>query len=136
MVVLALVCVALALLPLGSILYTVIVRGSSVINVEFFTDIQPIPCSPSPGVTCPQGGVGNAIVGTFLLLGLSSAIGIPLGLLAGIYLSEYGRGPLVFAVRFFADVMTGLPSIVMGLFIFAAFQLLFPGIVFSAIAGA
>ena len=136
MAVLALACVALALVPLGSIVYTVVVRGASVVNPEFFTQIQPIPCSPGANLTCTQGGIGNAIVGTFLLLGLSSAIAIPLGLLAGIYLAEYGKGPLVFAVRFFADVMTGLPSIVMGLFIFATFQIAFPGIVFSAIAGA
>jgi phosphate transport system permease protein len=133
---LALVSVGLALIPLGSILFAVVVQGVSVINLEFFTGVQPVPCSPGPGNACVQGGIGNAIVGTFLLLGASSAIGIPVGLLAGIYLAEYGRGPLVFAVRFFADVMTGLPSIVMGLFIFAAFEILSPGNVFSALAGA
>src|SRR5207244_8346232 len=89
MAVFGLVCVAPPLLPLGSILFPVIVRGSSVIHVDFFTQIQPTPCSPTPGVVCPQGGIANAIIGTFLLLGLSSAIGIPLGLLAGIYLAEY-----------------------------------------------
>ncbi len=136
MIVLALACVVIALVPLGSILFTVIARGASVINWEFLTGTQPVPCSPGPGITCTQGGIGNAIVGTLLLLALSSAIAIPLGLLAGIYLAEYGRGWFAFGIRFFADVMTGLPSIVMGLFIFAAFELAFPGIVFSAIAGA
>ncbi len=133
---LALVSVVLALIPLGSIVFTVVARGASVINGEFFTEVQPIPCSPGPNVTCAQGGIGNAIVGTVILLGLSSGIAIPLGLLAGIFLAEYGRGPIAYGIRFVADVMTGLPSIVMGLFIFAAFQLAFPRIVFSAVAGA
>lgn len=136
MAVLALVCIILALIPLGSILATVLARGAGVINAEFFTDVQPVPCSPGSSIGCQQGGIGNAIVGTLLLLALSSAIAIPLGLLAGIYLAEYGRGPLATGIRFFADVMTGLPSIVFGLFIFAAFQLAFPGLVFSALAGA
>jgi len=74
-------------------------------------------------------------VGTLMLLALSCLIAIPLGILAGIYLAEYGKGPLVFGVRFLADVMTGLPSIVFGMFIYAAFLLLLPGRVFSLLAG-
>ena len=133
---LTVVCIGLALIPLGSILYSVTVQGTSVINVEFFTAVQPIPCTSGASTACPQGGIAHAIVGTLLLLALSCLIAIPLGILTGIYLAEYGKGPLVVGVRFFADVMTGFPSIVMGMFIYAGFQLISPGIVFSALAGA
>lgn len=133
---LTVLCLGLALLPLGSILYTVVVQGALVFNGEFFTSVQPVPCSPNPITACAQGGIANAIVGTLVLLAVSCLIAIPLGILVGIYLAEYGRGPLARAVRFFADVMTGLPSILMGMFIYAGFQLAFPGIVFSAVAGA
>lgn len=133
---LTVVCIGLALIPLGSILYSVTVQGASVINVEFFTAVQPSPCTSSPSTTCPQGGIAHAIVGTLLLLAVSCLIAIPLGILVGVYLAEYGKGPLVVAVRFLADVMTGFPSIVMGMFIYAGFQLISPEIVFSALAGA
>ncbi len=135
MMALTVVCVGMALVPLGSILYSVAVQGISVINVNFFTQTQPTPCSPNPLTTCSQGGIGQALVGTLLLLSLSCLIAIPLGILTGIYLAEYGKGPLAYAVRFLADVMTGLPSIVFGMFIYASFLILFPGQVFSALAG-
>lgn len=128
-------CIALALIPLGSILYSVAAQGASVINGQFFTATQPIPCSPNPLTTCTQGGIAQAIIGTLLLLALSCLIAIPLGILAGIYLAEYGKGPLVFAVRFLADVMTGLPSIIFGMFIFSSFLLVRPGRVFSLLGG-
>ena len=132
---LTVLCLGVALVPLGSILYSVAVQGGSVINVDFFTQTQPAPCSPNPITTCTQGGIGQALVGTLLLLSLSCLIAIPLGILTGIYLAEYGTGPLVHGVRFFADVMTGLPSIVFGMFVYAAFLIVFPGRVFSALAG-
>ncbi len=132
---LTVICVGLALVPLGSILYSVAAQGISVINVGFFTQTQPTPCSPNPLTTCTQGGIGQALVGTLLLLALSCLIAIPLGIVIGIYLAEYGKGPLAFGVRFFADVMTGLPSIVFGMFIYASLSILSPGRVFSALAG-
>ncbi len=128
-------CLLLALVPLGSILLSVASQGGSVINVEFFTATQPTPCSPNPITACSQGGILQAIVGTLLLLAYSCLIAIPLGILVGIYLAEYGKGPLALAVRFLADVMTGLPSIVFGMFIYAGFLLAFPGRVFSLLAG-
>lgn len=128
-------CIAVALIPLGSILYSVAVQGASVINGSFFTDVQPAPCSPSPLAACSQGGVANAIVGTLLLLALSCLIAIPLGILTGIYLAEYGRGPMVGGVRFLADVMTGFPSIIMGMFIYSSLLIVSPGRVFSLLAG-
>ncbi len=133
---LTVVCLGLALIPLGSILYSITVQGASVINVQFFTDVQPVPCSPNPITACSQGGIAQAIVGTLLLLALSCLISIPLGILIGVYLAEYGKGLLVVGVRFFADVMTGLPSIIFGMFIYAGFSLVFVGRVFSALAGA
>ncbi len=135
MMVMAVACVAFALIPLGSILVSVAAQGASVINVEFFTATQPVPCSPNPLTTCSQGGIAQAFIGTLLLLALSCLIAIPLGLLTGIYLAEYGRGPLAQAVRFLADVMTGLPSIVFGMFIFAGFLIVLPARAFSLLAG-
>lgn len=132
---LTVVCIGLALIPLGSILYSITIQGASVINVQFFTQTQPIPCSPNPITACTQGGIAEALVGTLLLLALSCLIAIPLGLLTGIYLAEYGRGPLVLGVRFLADVMTGLPSIVFGMFLYAGFTLVSTGRVFSLLSG-
>lgn len=132
---LTVVCVLLALVPLGSILYSVAVRGVSVINPQFFMTEQPAPCSPSPFSVCSQGGIANALVGTLLVLALSCLIAIPLGVLTGIYLAEYGRGFMVRGVRFFADVMTGLPSILMGMFVYSSFLIISPGRVFSLLAG-
>lgn len=135
MTLLFILCILIALFPLGSILYSVVLQGASVINAEFFTGSQPIPCSPNPYTSCEQGGIANALVGTLIILALSCMIAIPLGILVGIYLAEYGKGPFVIAVRFFTDVMTGVPSIVFGMFIYAGFTLAFPGRAFSAIAG-
>jgi len=132
---LTVLCIALALIPLGSILISVAGQGASVINVEFFTATQPTPCSPNPLTTCTQGGIAQAIIGTLLLLAYSCLVAIPLGILVGIYLAEYGKGPWVLAVRFLADVMTGLPSIIFGMFIFSTFLLVFPGRAFSLLAG-
>ena len=78
------------------------------------------------------GGALHAIVGTLLITGLAALISVPIGLLTAIYLVEYGRGALARAITFFVDVMTGIPSIVAGLFAFALFALFFgPGIRFG-----
>ncbi len=135
MVGLSLLCVAAALLPLGSILYEVVVRGVGAITPSFLTATQPS-CVPYGTISCPPAGVGNALQGTLILLALSSAIAIPVGVLTGVYLSEFGRGRFGSAVRFFADVMTGLPSIVMGVFVFSLFELAVPQFVYSTVAGA
>jgi phosphate transport system permease protein len=80
------------------------------------------------------GGIGNAIVGTLVLLGLGSLAGLPLGVGAGVYLAEYGAGRFAGAVRFFADTLTGVPSIVVGIFVYTVLVLPFKQ--FSAAAGA
>lgn len=135
MVAACLLCVGLALAPLGSILYEVVVRGAGSITPSFLTATQPN-CVPFGSSSCPPAGVGNALEGTLILVALASAIALPIGILTGIYLAEFGHGRFGAAVRFFADVMTGLPSIVMGVFAFGLFQLVAPRFVYSTVSGA
>jgi phosphate transport system permease protein len=120
-------CVALAMIPLGSILLEVVKNGVSAISYEFFTqppgkmvqtpaELKICADQGIPPVKCNTGGVGPAIQGTLIVVALASLIGVPIGILAGIYLSEYsGNGRFAHAVRFFNNVMTGLPSIVIGI---------------------
>ncbi|KQO94497.1 phosphate ABC transporter permease PstA [Leifsonia sp. Leaf264] len=116
----------IALIPLISVTYTVIVRGIARFDVPFFTESM-------RNVVGAGGGALHAIVGTLLITGMATIISVPIGLLTAIYLVEYGRGRLARGVTFFVDVMTGIPSIVAGLFAFALFALLFddPGIRFG-----
>jgi phosphate transport system permease protein len=102
----------LVLAPLVAILVYLLIRGAGALNWAFLTH------APKP-VGETGGGMGNAIVGSALILGISSLIGIPLGIGAGIYLSEYGHGRLSTLVRFIADVLNGVPSIVMGIAVYA-----------------
>ena len=135
---LALGCVIVALVPLGSIIYTAVTLGGHVLSFSFLTSGYPIACSPTPSTpTCPVGGIGPAIEGTGVLLGLASLFSVPPGILAGVYLSEFGRGRLGRSVSFFTDVMTGSPSIVVGIFVYTLFFIaLGPRGVFSALSGA
>jgi phosphate transport system permease protein len=103
------------LVPLGFVLVTVIAKGASTITWQFLTN-GTIPPNILP-VTI--GGMGAAVVGTLEITALASVIAIPLGILGGVYLNEYGGNrPLARLLSFLSDVMTGVPSIVMGLFIF------------------
>ncbi|MBI3971744.1 MAG: phosphate ABC transporter permease PstA [Chloroflexi bacterium] len=117
-----------AVAVLWIILGYVIWRGLPAINWPFFTQ-RPLPYGE------PGGGVGPAIAGSLVLLGVASTIGVPIGLGAGIYLSEFGRGRFADAVRFCGDLVAGLPSIVVGVFIWA---LLVRHVIghFSGLAGA
>lgn len=103
------ICLGLAIVPLGSILIEVIKNGASALSIEFLTQ--------SPGsIGSGKGGIGPAIQGTLITVGIASIIATPVGVLAGIYLAEFaGNGPFPHAVRFFNDVLTGLPSIVLGI---------------------
>src|SRR5215470_20345637 len=103
------VSVALALAPLGFLLYFVAKQGLSSVNLAFFTQL------PKP-VGEAGGGMANAIAGTLILIGLAALMAVPIGVIAGIYLSEYKSTPLASAVRFSADVLNGVPSIVVGMF--------------------
>ncbi|MCW2536569.1 MAG: pstA [Modestobacter sp.] len=113
---------ALAMLPLVSLIYTVLDNGLARLDAEFFN-------SSMLGVVGEGGGAYHAILGTLVITGLTALISVPIGLLTAIYLVEYGTGRLKKAITFLVDVMTGIPSIVVGLFAFALFALFFgPGI--------
>jgi len=120
----------LVVIPLVFVLVTVVAKGISIISWQFLTT-GPIPPQVSPANT---GGIGPAVLGTILIVALATALAVPLGILGAIYLNEYGgKGILARLIGFFADVMTGVPSIVMGLFIFSIWVLHFG---FSGLAGA
>ena len=126
MVALTYVAAALATLPLLFIVVHIVKLGASSINVDLFTRM------PQP-VGEAGGGMANAISGTLILIGIAAAVGVPIGIGAGLYLAEHKRSPLANTVRFLSDVLNGIPSIVMGIF---AWQLLVrPVGHFSALAG-
>lgn len=105
------VCVVTAIIPLGSILTEVFRNGISALSIEFLTE--------APGaIGTGDGGIGPAIQGTLIIIGLSSIIGIPIGVLSGIFLSEFGDNKLAKSVRFFNDVFMEFPSILIGVFAF------------------
>ncbi|WP_328720811.1 phosphate ABC transporter permease PstA [Streptomyces sp. NBC_00247] len=106
------VCFVLAIIPLASLLWTTAARGAKVLDGYFLTHSMAGVLSAEPG-----GGVYHALVGTLEQVGIATVISAPIGLLTAVYLVEYGKGTLAKAVTFFVDVMTGIPSIVAGLFI-------------------
>jgi phosphate transport system permease protein len=117
------------IIPLGFVLYTVIAKGASAIGWSFLTSQIPENLSP-----LGTGGIGPAVSGTLEITALATVMAVPLGVLGAIYLNEYGGNrPLARLIGFMADVMTGVPSIVMGLFIFSIWVLHFG---FSGLAGA
>jgi phosphate transport system permease protein len=112
--------VLVALVPLSVVIFYVVSKGISVINSAWFTEDLPAI------TTKPGGGMGPAIVGTLLITAGAAAMAVPLGILGAIYLHEYGGGGRLAAViRTMADVMTGVPSIVMGLFVYSTWTLAF-----------
>jgi phosphate transport system permease protein len=119
--------VLLALLPLLSLLWLVVAKGVHSLSLAFFTRL-PVPVGEMGG------GVGNAIVGTLFMVGLASLIGLPLGIGAGIFLAERGDGKLGHAVRFTAEVLAGVPSIIVGVVAYGLIVVTMHH--FSALAGA
>ena len=109
---LALACATIAAGSLLLILGYVVVQGVGAINWAFLTQL------PHP-IGVPGGGVGNGILGTFIIIGIATAMAIPIGLLTGIYLALFGRGAIPEALRFLSDVLSGVPSIAIGLFAYA-----------------
>jgi phosphate transport system permease protein len=110
---------SLALLPLLSVVYTLLSKGVSRFDADFFThSMRNITARDA------KGGAYHAIIGTLEQAGIATLITVPLGLLGAIYIVEYGRGRLAGMIRFFVDVMTGIPSIVAGLFILAFWVLI------------
>jgi phosphate transport system permease protein len=119
-------CALLVVVPLWLVFYHVLKSGFGSINWAFFTQL------PKP-VGEIGGGMANAIVGTFELLGLAALIGVPIGVSGGIFLSEYGSLHLNWALRFGADVLNGVPSIIWGMVVYALVVVPLKG--FSALAG-
>jgi len=116
----------IALVPLASLLWLVVSRGLAGLSFDFFTAL------PAP-VGEQGGGVGNAIAGTLYIVGIACLIGVPLGVGAGVYLAERGESRLGGAIRFTAEVLSGVPSIVVGIVAYGLVVL--PMRSFSAIAG-
>ena len=119
-------CTLLVVSVLLTILGYLLWNGAHALTLNFFTQL------PAP-VGQPGGGVSNAIVGTLKLLLLASAIGVPIGLLGGIYLSEFAGGWSAFTVRYTTDLLNGVPSVVMGIFVYTLVVL--PMHHFSTLAG-
>ena len=105
---LAVLALLLVLLPLAAVFFYLAERGVGSINWAFLTR------TPAP-VGVPGGGMANAILGSGVILAIASAVGVPLGIGAGVFLSEYGRNRFGDAIRFTADVLNGVPSIVIGI---------------------
>ena len=118
--------VVLALVPLAFVLFFVVSQGVQSLNLAFFTN------DPRP-VGEAGGGMANAIVGTLMLTGLAAVMAVPIGILSGVYLSEYRGTRFASAVRFAADTLNGVPSIVIGVFAYAVVVL--PLRHFSTLAG-
>ncbi len=123
---LAVLCTVAVLVPLILIFGYLIAKGITSLNFEFFTNL------PKP-VGEPGGGMANAIVGTMILIGLACLFGLPVGVFTGVYLAEYGHGRFGWLVRFAADVLSGVPSIVVGIYAYTLMVLPVHG--FSAYAG-
>jgi phosphate transport system permease protein len=119
-------CTLIAVLPLLLVLSHVLVKGLGAINLDFFIHL------PTP-VGEAGGGMGNAIIGTLILILLACCLGLPIGILGGIWLAQFGEGKRGFFIRYSADVLAGIPSIVIGMFAYALIVIRMGR--FSALAG-
>jgi phosphate transport system permease protein len=117
------ICIVIAIIPLISILAEVVIRGAPQLSVTFLT------------ATTGNGGIGPAIQGTLILIGLTSLIGIPLGVLSGVYLAEFGNNKYASTMRSVNDILTEFPSIVVGITAYGVIVIALVG-QYSAIAGA
>ena len=123
-------CFLIVVFPLVSLVWTVVERGSNRFDTTFFTETM-------RGVVGEGGGAYHAIIGTLIVTGLATLMSVPFGLFTAIYLAEYGHGTkLAKAIQSMVDVMTGIPSIVAGLFAYALFELFFGAGTRSGMAGA
>jgi phosphate transport system permease protein len=123
---LSFISAVITIIPLILVFYYTISKGIAHLNINFFTKL------PTP-IGEPGGGMVNAIVGTLILIGIGGAIGIPVGILTGTYLSEFGKNKFAALVRFLTDVLSGVPSIVVG--VVAYTLVVIPMKHFSALAG-
>jgi len=108
----SILAVILALVPLGALVFYIVSQGAAAIDVNFFTQVPPV-----MGQT--GGGMAPMIVGTLIIIGLTSAVGIPIGILSGVYLARHGAGKYGQTVRFVTDVIAGTPSILAGVIVYA-----------------
>ena len=122
----AFIAAVLVITPLALVFFHLVINGASSVNWDFFTKL------PAP-VGAIGGGMANAILGSLELLALAGAIGIPIGVLGGVYLAEYGSARINSVLRFLADVLNGVPSITWGVVVYGLVVLRFKG--FSAYAG-
>jgi phosphate transport system permease protein len=121
-------CLIFTVIPLFAVLYFVIIQGFSRINANLFTQLP-----PPPGLS--EGGIANALIGTLVVVGIATILAVPIGVLAAVYLSEFsGNNKLALAIRFATNVLSGVPSIIAGVF---AFGLLVSSRIvgFSSVAG-
>jgi phosphate transport system permease protein len=123
---LCLACAVVVIAPLALVLFNLIKLGASSLDLHFFTQL------PKPAGEL-GGGMANAIVGSLILLGLAAAVGVPIGVFGGIYLSEFGSPRMNWLLRFAADILNGTPSIVWGIVVWALVVVPITG--FSAYAG-
>lgn len=135
-------CLLAAFVPLALMLVTTVQRGYPAIHgsglIGFLTDPEPLPCSIAAGSTVPcndYGGIGAVLSGSLALMLVASAIAIPVGIFAGIFLSEFGQNRLGRLLSFLVDVLAGVPSIVVGIFVYTVVLYYEPSIVFSVISG-
>ncbi|MDG9718735.1 phosphate ABC transporter permease PstA [Streptomyces sp. DH24] len=119
----------IALVPLASLIWETVKQGVKVLDGYFLTHSMGVVADTEPG-----GGIYHALLGTLQQVGLATLVSVPVGVLTAIYLVEYGRGKLAKAVTFFVDVMTGIPSIVAGLFILSLWIVIL-GMGYSGFAG-
>jgi phosphate transport system permease protein len=135
-IVLAGLCVFAALAPFVSLLYTAAqYGGSAVIHPSFYTSLPPQGCNPKPGSSCSLGGIGPEIQGSLIMLGIGALIAVPVGLLTGIFIAEYGRNRLAQSVSFLSDVMTGVPTVILGVFVYTLFLVFYHDAALSALSG-
>lgn len=105
-------CMVLAVIPLGLVLYYILTKGLSSLSPDIFTQLPPPPMVQG-------GGFGNALVGTLVMVGIATAISLPIGVMAAIYLSEFSRGNKIAEwIRFATNVLSGVPSIIIGVFVY------------------
>lgn len=119
----------LAMIPLFLIIFEVVNRGIGVVNLEFFTETEPPPRRDG-------GGYAAGFVGTLYIMALAILMSIPFGIATAVYVVEYGPNRLTSSIRFFTDVMTGIPSIFVGLFVYGLLVIGWGGMGFGTFVGA
>jgi phosphate transport system permease protein len=119
-------CLVIALIPLFALLFYVLIQGASRLNLDLFTKLP-----PPPGLK--GGGIGNAIVGTLMTVGIGTLISVPFGVFAAVYLSEFSTGKTSRWIRFATNVLAGVPSIIAGIFAYGIIVVSMKG--YSAFAG-